>query len=159
MATTIFRISRYTKRSTTRYNMKFADGRRVADSWKLRVAKVPNQQDQYRFLNHFHKDSECFYGHTCLYSPGVLQPLIEDSPDAQSLDISEKRAPDGTEYLHAIAYWLVTGDHFLIVQHVSLQAKAMEEYLTWLLRDQTSTISSNHQVRLQAVFDRNLGWR
>ena len=144
------------KRSAARSGTKTAEGTRLADNWKLRVAKVPNQADQHRFLNHFHEDSQCFYGHTCLYSPGVLQPLIEDDPDAQSLDISEKRAPKGTEYLHAIAYWLVIGDHFLIVQHVSLQAKAMEEYLTWLLRDRTSTVSSSHNVRLQAVFDRNL---
>ena len=132
------------------------DGRRIADNWRLRLAAVPNHDNHFRFLNDFHKDDEVFYGNTCLFSPGLLQALIEEDPEASVVDIAEKRAPDGTEYLHAIAYWLAVRDHLFIVQHVSLQAKAMEEYLTWLLRDQTPTIAGNHYVQLQAVFDRNL---
>lgn len=87
--------------------------------------------------------------------PRELQALIEEDPDASVVDISEQRPP-GTEYLHAIAYWLAVRDHFFIVQHVSLKANAMEEYFTWLLRDKSETISAEHYVQLQAVFDRDL---
>jgi hypothetical protein len=92
-----------------------------------------------------------------------LQALIElgKEPDeatlAQVLEawpIAEKAAPDGTEYLHGITYWMVTGDHFYQVQHAALQAKAMEKYFTWLLRDQVKVIGSDHCVQLQAAFDR-----
>lgn len=134
---------------------RHADGSRIKDNWRHRVAQVPNIIDHYRFLNDSHHDGEILFGNTCLFSPNQLQPLIERDPDASVLDISEMRAPDGTEYLHAISYWLAIRDHFFIVQHVALQSKAMEEYLTWLLRDQTQIIGDNHYVQLQAIFDRN----
>ena len=133
-----------------------ADGRRISENWQLRSTRVPNQAGHYRFLNHFHQDDEVIFGNTCLFSPGQMQAVLRDVPNVETVDIAEMRAPDGTQYLHAIAYWLVVRDHFFLVQHVSLQAKAMEEYLTWLLRDQTGTISPHHHVHLQAVFDRNL---
>lgn len=132
------------------------EGKRISENWRLRMAPVPNNPDHFRFLNDSHDDGEGVFGNICLFSPGQLQALIEEHPDASVLDIAEKRAPDGTDYLHAICYWLAIRDHFFIVQHISLQSKAMEEYFTWLLRDQASIIDGNHNVRLQAVFDRNL---
>lgn len=69
--------------------------------------------------------------------------------------IAESKAPDGHEYLHAIAYWLAIGDHFYQIQHVALQTKSMEEYLTWLLRDHAKVITPDHSVELQAEFDRD----
>ena len=134
---------------------RHTDGSRIRDNWRHRVAQVPNIVDHFRFLNDSHHDGEIFFGVTCLYSPNQLQPLIERNPDASVLDISELRAPNGTEYLHAISYWLAIRDHFFIVQHLSLQSKALEEYLTWLLRDQTQIIGDDHYVQLQAIFDRN----
>lgn len=68
--------------------------------------------------------------------------------------IAEAKAPDGHEYLHGMCYWLAIGDHFYQIQHIALQAKAMEEYLTWLLRDKSAVISTSHHVELQAEFDR-----
>ncbi len=41
-----------------------------------------------------------------------------------------------------------------MVQHVSIQAAAAEEYLTWLLREASPIIGSGHHVELQAKFDR-----
>lgn len=130
-------------------------GVKMADNWQLRVAGVPSNSDHRRFLNDFHHDGEVFFGNLCLFSPNGLQALIEEDPGASVVDIAEETAPDGTEYLHGIAYWMAVRDHFFIVQHVSIQAKALEEYLTWLLRDQSDVIDNGHEVRLSSVFDRN----
>lgn len=99
----------------------------------------------------------------CLFLPGQLQALLKLTSEAEhkKLDdvlkefaIAEQKAPDGTEYLHGMAYWLACGDHFYMIQHVSIPAKAMEEYLTWLLRDQSKVIGAQNSVELQFEFDR-----
>ena len=46
---------------------------------------------------------------------------------------------------------MVIGDHCYILQHARVRTKALEDYLTWLLRDATTTIGGN--VTLQATFD------
>lgn len=131
------------------------NGALLADDWQARVAQVDNSAEHQRFLNDFHDDGESFFGNVCLFSPGQLQALIEQAPKAKVLDISERKAPDGSEYLHGICYWLAIRDHFFIIQHITLQSKAMEEYLTWLLRDQARVIGGSHEVELKSVFDRN----
>ncbi|WP_422019977.1 hypothetical protein [Pyruvatibacter mobilis] len=136
----------------------------VGDRVDHRVADVPRNQGYKRFVNFFHIADDCVFGDVCLFSPGQMQALLQLSEDHEhpTLDdamrawtIAESRAPDGHEYLHAISYWLAIGDHFYQIQHTSLQAKAMEEYLTWLLRDQTKVISSKQFVELQSEFDRD----
>lgn len=131
-----------------------------------RMTPVPNNTDYRRFLNHFHveKEHDLVFGNICLFSPGNMQALLEiaaeESPhgsldDAlRALTIAEMKAPDGMEYLNGITYWAIFADHFYQIQHVSLQATAMEEYLTWLLRDKATAISANHYVELQVEFDR-----
>lgn len=132
---------------------RHADGSRIKDNWRHRVAQVPNIIDHYRFLNDSHHDGEILFGNTCLFSPNQLQPLIERDPDASVLDISEMRAPDGTEYLHAISYWLAIRDHFFIVQHVALQSKAMEEYLTGFfeIKHRSSAITITFSYRPSSI--------
>ncbi|BCH18857.1 hypothetical protein [Mesorhizobium sp. L-2-11] len=137
---------------------------RIAESVKHRIADVPKAEGYQRFLNDFHETDEYVFGDICLFSPGEMQALLQLSADPAhpTLDevmkawaIAESKAPDGHEYLHGIAYWLAVGDHFYQIQHVTLQAKSMEEYLTWLLRDQAGVISAAQYVELQAEFDRD----
>jgi hypothetical protein len=136
----------------------------IKDSVVDRIARVANHESYRRVMNNLHEEEGLVFGNVCLFDPGQLQALIELGKEPtedtlaqvlQALPIAEKAAPDGTEYLHGITYWMVTGDHFYQIQHPALQAKAMEEYLTWLLRDQTKVIKPNHYVELQAAFDRS----
>jgi len=136
-----------------------AIGSRVA----LRIADVPRAEGFKRFINHQYVQNEFVFGDICLFSPGQMQALLTltDDPEHFSLDdtmraleIAEAKAPPGREYLNAIAYWLAIGDHFYQIQHTSLQANAMEQYLTWLLRDQSQVISRDQYVQLDCEFDR-----
>jgi hypothetical protein len=145
---------------------KLANGESVRAKASNRMTAVPANVDYQRFLNHCHieKDQDLVFGNVCLFSPGNMQALLqianETDPHAslddalRALDIAEQKAPPGMEYLHGITYWAVIGDHFYQIQHTSLPSKAMEEYLTWMLRDQTKIIGSSHYVELQAEFDR-----
>jgi hypothetical protein len=146
---------------------KFASGESVRAKASNRMTGVPSNAEYKRFLNHCHteKTEDLVFGDVCLFSPGNMQVLLkiasEDVPHAslddalRALDIAEQKAPPGMEYLHGITYWAVIGDHFYQIQHTSLPSKAMEEYLTWMLRDQSKVIGSGHYVELQAEFDRD----
>lgn len=143
---------------------KKPDGFRVRDKAKYRLASVPANEGSQRLLNTYHAEEACLFGTVCLTSPGQLQALIRVTDAGgvhpnlaevmAQLEIAEAAAPSGHEYVHGMTYWGVIGDHFYQIQHVSMQAKAMEEYLTWLLRD-TNSISTTEAVMLQWKFDRS----
>lgn len=139
------------------------DGTFLSDSVQLRIADVPRAEGYQRVLNDFHIGENYVFGDMCLFSPGQMQALLQlaNDPEHVTLDevmkawaIAERKAPTDHEYLHGIAYWMAIGDHFYQIQHVAMQTKASEEYLTWFLRDQSKVIGSNHHVELQAEFDR-----
>ncbi|MGF6862556.1 hypothetical protein ABIE69_003145 [Rhodobacteraceae bacterium MBR-64] len=138
-------------------------GALIGGNVALRVADVPRVEGYKRLFNDFFDRDGFVFGDICLFSPGQMQSLLKLTVGGgqptlaevmSALEIAERKAPDGHEYLHGIAYWLAIGDHFYQIQHTSLQSKAMEEYLTWLLRDQASVIASGQYVELVSEFDR-----
>lgn len=139
------------------------EGTLLSDSVRLRIADVPRAEGYQRVLNDFYVGENYVFGDMCLFSPGQMQALLQlaNDPEHVTLDevmkawaIAERKAPDDHEYLHGVAYWMAIGDHFYQIQHVAMQAKASEEYLTWFLRDQSQVIGPNNYVELQAEFDR-----
>jgi len=143
---------------------RLGNGTVVRERASNRVAGVPDQPGFERMLNTYHAEGDYVFGTICLFSPGQLQALLKVADDAgqhpnladvlAQLEIAEAAAPQGHEYVHGMSYWMATDDHFYLIQHVTLQSKAMEEYLTWLLRDHTNAIGQRHAVMLQWKFDR-----
>ena len=141
------------------------NGVKYSQDWQLRRMPTPNDETKTRFINEIHIDDASVFGVLCVFTPEQMHALIElqrqqketSADDTSALvsnvDIAETKAPIGTEYLDGIAYWLVIEDHCYIVQHTAVQTKVLEEYLTWLLRNETSTIDQNHIVVLRADFD------
>lgn len=140
--------------------------RKFNESWTLRVAPVPKSTDSRRFLNDFHSINNTAFGTLCHFTPGQMQALIKTADSAgepiekisteaflKAADILEDYAPEGLEYLHGVAYWLAVDDHFFIVQHTAIQTKAVEEYFTWFIRDETRIINAEHFVQLVPEFD------
>lgn len=142
---------------------KNQDGSGVVTKVSDRVAIVPNNPEYKRLINDFVEEENLFFGTICLFLPGQMQALLSVKDERhlsleeviKAWDIAEQAAPEGKEYLHAITYFLAIKDHFYQIQHPALQAKAVEEYFTWLLRDKTGVINSNHYVNLQSEFDRS----
>ena len=140
------------------------DGVCYKNDWRLRVAQAPSDPNQQRLINDCHIDAESVFGILCAFTSGDMQALIaaaaspgQASVQLPSADILESRAPSGNEYLDGVAYWLVIGDHCYIVQNVAVRAKALEEYLTWLLRDETQVIGPGETIMLQAEFEADSG--
>lgn len=139
------------------------DGGTIGSLPAKRVAEVPGAPEYRRLLLHSHVEPGNTFGTLCLFAPGQQQAFLQLAQAAEHGDleealrqweIRERAAPKGHEYLHGMSYFLSIGDHFYQVQHVALQAKAAEEYLTWLLRDRTQTIGNDKYVELKSVFDR-----
>lgn len=147
----------------TALETKLPDGSRVRHRVRNRTTEAPNVENTLRALNHAYPTKDYVFGTVCSFSPGQLQALVqpddgslEEIPDdmLHTWEISERQAPTGSEYLHGQTYWLAVGDHFYQIQHTSIQVKAMEEYLTWLLRDKSMVISKEYYVELKSTFDR-----
>lgn len=157
-----FPLQTLSDRITAALNTNGVDGRLVRESVVHRVTDAPGQPGYQRALNNFEIGGEYVFGTTCLFAPGQMQALLKlGGDDAQpeladvlaAYEIAEQAAPAGHEYLHGISYWLATGDHFYQKKSISLQVGAMEQYLTWLLKDKAAVIGHTNMVQLQAVFD------
>ncbi|MCJ2080045.1 hypothetical protein [Methylobacterium sp. J-090] len=139
------------------------DGRAIGENVNHRLAGVPGNEDARRVVNDHHVDDVSVFGDLCLFSPGKMQAILATAArEHQSLEdvmrafsVAEQAAPQGTEYLHGMAYWLAIGDHVYHIAHSSLPSKALEEYLTWLLRDCAGSIAPDHFVELVSEFDRS----
>lgn len=149
-------------RITAALNTDGGDGHLIRSKVRHRIVEAPGHPDYQRALNNYEVAPDFVFGTTCLFAPGQLQALLRLEPDEEQPDlaavleafeIAEQAAPRGHEYLHGLTYWLATGDHFYQIQAAALQVGAMEQYLTWLLRDKAAAIGPAHHVELQAVFD------
>lgn len=152
------------ERISAALNAAAPDGSQIRSRVGNRVAASPNQPGYQRMLNNYQIENDYVFGTTCLFAPGEMQALLRLNGDEEqanlaavleAFEISEQRAPAGHEYLHGITYWIAIGDHFYQIQHIALQSGAMEQYLTWLLRDQAGVIAQQQFITLQSVFDRD----
>lgn len=158
----IFPAESLSDRIAAALNAQMEDGARVRSKVTHRIVEVPAQPEYQRALNNYEVGADYVFGTTCLFAPGQMQALLklaadQEQPDLaavlEAYEIAEAQAPPGHEYLHGLTYWLAKDDHFYQIQHVSLQSGAMEQYLTWLLRDKARVIRDAHHVSLRSVFD------
>ena len=129
------------------------DGETLAKHWKRRAWSVPPDNSETILMNLYHDDGISFFGDLTVYTKGFMQALLCDAPDASILAVEQRPPPQGREYIHSMMYWMVVGNHVLIIQNRSLTTKQLEQYLTWLLKEQTSELSSQSHVILNAQFD------
>lgn len=140
------------------------DGTALKDKVDLRIAPSSLETPVQRLINDHYMQDDYVFGDTCAFTPGQMQALLRTVAEGadhgtleaalNAYDIREARATDGHEYVGGICYWLAIGDHFYQIQHVSLQAKQMEEYFNWLLREQTRSIGADAFIELISEFDR-----
>jgi len=158
----LFPIQSLSDRISAALDADGGDGQLVRNKVLHRVSDVPGQPGYQRALNNYEQNADFVFGTTCLFAPGQMQALLKLQPDGaqpslaavlEAYEIAEQAAPAGHEYLHGLSYWLAMGDHFYQIQSPSLQVGAMEQYLTWLLKQKTTSIGATNSVQLQAVFD------
>jgi hypothetical protein len=101
-------------------------------------------------MNLHHDGADHYFGDQ--YTKGFMQALLSET-NTPTLHVEQQPPPRGKEYVHSIMYWLVVNSHVLMIQSKSLGSKQLEEYFTWLLKDQTKAVGPTGQVLLQAKFD------
>lgn len=139
----------------------------VGDNWELRTFPIPNEPSLKRFSHGIIGTDESVFGLLCVYSPEDWTPVLKRQMAAadqkhksleetlRNIEIAERPPADGEDYLRGIAYWLAVGDHFFVIQNISIQNKAFEEYFLSLFRA-TGRLDDSESFALQAVFNKSV---
>lgn len=94
------------------------------------------------------------FGDILHFTKGHLQALCRTADnDAEFVPVQQMKAPEQSEYVHSQMFWMVKGDHALVVQSMSLRTTEFEQYLDWLLKQKTTHLASANSVVLDAKFD------
>lgn len=104
-------------------------------------------------INLFQSSSAMFFGQFIAFTPGMTQPLVTlaNGSTAYSVEaIAAQRANDGTkrEFLESIAYFGVVDNHVILVQTKVLSSRDLEDYISWLLTEQTSLVPAGTMITL-----------
>ncbi len=139
----------------TAMSKKNAAGISPKEDWAERSYNQGNSTGNTMLINVSNDSNNFFFGDLTLFQDKFMQPLIEKKENAPVLNLAQKEAPTGLEYVHSIMYWLVIKNHVLVIQTPSVSTKQLEEYLTWFLKEKTQVISGSSQVLLEATLDVN----
>jgi hypothetical protein len=134
--------------------------RRVGD----RFCSLPETANRKVLLNKVADLSSAVFGEMCLVQSDGLQALLQltetsvqlsDITTAQIFDLQERSAPQNSQFIRGMIYWLAIGNHLFFVKTQSMTAEHMRQYLEWLLGDVTTTLPKSTKVELQAEFDKS----
>lgn len=117
------------------------------------------------FLNKVADLSSAVFGEMCLAQSSDLQALLQLKPSTIQLselttavvyDLDERKAPDGSQFIRGLAYWLAIGNHLFFVKTQSMTPELMRAYLGWLLRVRTTVVGGDEDFTLHADFDKSM---
>lgn len=127
-----------------------------------RVFSYPPPEDRQILLNRVADLKSAVFGEMCLVQAKDLQAVIELTTSKVQLSsltmaeiyaLSERSAPQGSQFLRGLLYWMAIGDHLFFVKINSITHENMSDYFSWLLRPDTSGPSSGIEINFQAEFD------
>jgi hypothetical protein len=127
---------------------------RIRDRLAHRIwTRDPAGQDNL-FANTLYDSGTYLFGDIVHFSRGHLQALFDAGlTDNPTVPVRQLPAPERMEYVHSIMFWLVIGNHVLIIQSQSLRTEIAEQYFTWLLTERTRTMTAPAHVLLASRFD------
>lgn len=108
--------------------------------------------------------STSVFGEACLVDTKGLQALLQlkrsnvelsNLTTAEVFDLNESGAPDGSQFLRGMAYWLAVGDHLIFVKTSNMTSDLIQGYLDWLLKSHGAGLPATTSVALQAEFDKS----
>jgi hypothetical protein len=73
--------------------------------------------------------------------------LMQNAANVAELEIRELVKPNDAELLRGMSFFLIQGDHVLIIEQ-DLTTSVLERYLTWLLCERTPVAAKNGRVQL-----------
>ncbi|MDE0179422.1 MAG: hypothetical protein OXP36_12615 [Gammaproteobacteria bacterium] len=121
-------------------------------NWEDRVHRATGDPHVSHFVNNHDIGLDTTFGNLCAFTDNQMQAVIATGQQGRhEVDVNDLPPRQGENFLHGMAFWLLVGDHCYVVQHSSVRTRAIESYLSWLLR-QTGTLTDSEQVVLQAEF-------
>lgn len=115
------------------------------------------------FLNKVADLSSAVFGEMCLAQAKDLQALLSMKPSKVKLsdlttatvyDLDEREAPQGSQFVRGLAYWLAIGNHVLFVKTHSMTPELVRLYLDWLLKSRGAVVDPALSFALNAEFDK-----
>lgn len=135
------------------------NGISLSENVSERVQKnIPNKPGDILCWNNIIAEEGYIFGSTCLFRPSALQAVIGSRNIKETLTafpLTQVGEANGQEFLRAIAYWMITEDHFYLVQAPSIQTGTMRDYFEWLLK-KCSVLDNEHAIQIQTVLDRKV---
>lgn len=117
------------------------------------------------FLNKVADLSSAVFGEMCLAQSRDLQALLNMEPSTVQLsditkavvyDLNEREAPRGSQFIRGLAYWMAIGNHVFFVKTHSMTAELVRQYLDWLLKTRTTSLSPEVEFALNAEIDQTM---
>ena len=88
------------------------------------------------------------FGELVGYRPGSQQALIQEMEGAGELNIEALPAPEQRQFLDAMTFWMIRGNHVLVVQGPNSRRRHLEDYLNWLLGQQAGVLPHGGSIAL-----------
>lgn len=127
-----------------------------------RVFDVADGDGRKIFLNKVADLSSAVFGEMCLAQAKDLQALLNMKPSEVKLsdlttatvyDLDEREAPQGSQFVRGLAYWIAIGNHVLFVKTHSMTPELVRLYLDWLLKLRGAVVDPTLSFALNAEFD------
>jgi hypothetical protein len=129
-----------------------------------RFCDVPESGNKKILLNKVADLASAVFGEMCLVQSDGMQALLEltaasvrlsNITTAEIYKLQESTAPKNSQFIRGMVYWLCINDHLFFVKTQSMGAENLRQYIDWLLKSASSTLSVTTTVTLQAEFDRS----
>jgi len=130
-----------------------------------RVFDVPDVQNRKIVLNKVADLASAVFGEMCLLQSDGFQALLELTANniqtssittAQIFNLQERAAPQNSQFIRGMIYWLAIKNHVFFVKTQSMTAENLRQYLDWLLKVRSSAaLPATATLELQAEFDRS----
>jgi hypothetical protein len=115
------------------------------------------------FLNKVADLSSAVFGEMCLVQSKDLQALLKMEPSEIELsdlttatvyDLNEREAPEGSQFIRRLGYWLAIGNHVLFIKTNSMTPELVKLYVDWLLKTRGAVVDAALAFDLNAEFDK-----
>lgn len=129
-----------------------------------RFYDVPDVASRKILLNKVADLASAVFGEMCLVQNDGLQALLEltaanerlsNLTTAEIFKLRDSTAPNNSQFIRGMVYWLCIGNHVFFVKTQSMTAEYLRQYVEWLLKVSSTILPSSAPVKLQADFDRS----
>ncbi len=116
-----------------------------------RFFDIPDSGNRKILLNKVADLASAVFGEMCLVQSDGMQALLEltaanvklsNLTTAEIFKLQESSAPTNSQFIRGMVYWLCIQDHIFFVKTQSMTAEHLRQYIEWLLKRASSSLSA-----------------